>query len=299
MKNPVDAIHEGLKKSNVVISDKIVLDPTPAVLEELPVMLRPLFVWLEKVEYYLYDSRLSGFGPLWLILFLPSIPISIIYAIKTRRYNFLLISVALIITFIIYPRNWNTRYVIFIVGLGAISFGVVLDYFSNREKMLKVIVLLLVLYTFLTANSPCITSQKVKEFISLPPEERTLVKQAPFNIDLHAHQEYGYWLWIARNISKDDILAYTFEPLFLSPLWNREFSNKVVFVKSDSYNAWLKKLRENKATYVLIRENSIEDKWIDKEKKIMAKYRWLGGFKERFKVVYADKNYKILKSQIR
>ncbi len=274
---------------------KGIIDPAPQVIENLSLLSGLFYVWLEKVKYYLYDSRLSGFGPLWFILFLPSAVFSLVYATRRKKYNFLFISAILIVTFLIHPRNWNTRYVIFIVGLGAVSFGFVLDYFNKRENILKVIALLLAGYTFLTANSPSITPKKIKEFIHLPAKERTIARHAPFNIDIQARQEYGYWIWINNNISKGDTLAYPFEPLFLSPLWNKGFTNKIIYIKSDNYNQWLKSLRENDVTYVLIRTNSMEDKWVEKEKKLLPNLWWLGKIKEKIKVVYGDENYKIMR----
>ncbi len=275
-----------------------IIDPTPAVIDRLTLLNRPFYVWLERVKYYLYDSRLSGFGPVWFILLLPSIATALFYTLKRKRYNFLFISTILIITFIIHPRNWYTRYVIFILGLGSLSFGLTLNYFKERQKAIKIIALLLVIYTFFTANSPCIMPWKIGEFMRLPAKERIIARHAPFNIDLQARQEYGLWIWINNNMSEGNTLVHTFEPLFLSPLWNRSFSNKVIYIKSENYNEWIKNLRSNHATHVLIKQNSIEDKWIQKVKRLIYNSpSWLGiseRFLERFKVVYSDKNYKVL-----
>jgi len=274
---------------------KGIIDPAPEVINNLTPLARLFYVWLEKVEYYLYDSRLSGFGPIWFILFLPSSVFALIYAIKKNKYNFLFISAILIITFIIYPRNWYTRYVIYIVGFGALSFGFALNYFNRRGKALKIIALLLVGYTFLTANSPCIMPVKIKEFLFLPASERTITRHAPFNIDLHARQDYGYWIWINNNILNGDTLAYTFEPLFLMPLWNREFSNRIIDIRADTYNEWVKSLRRNDVTHVLVKTNSAEDDWIEKQRQLLNSVWWLGTLKEKFKVAYADENYKIVR----
>lgn len=269
---------------------KGIVEPPPDIIHRLSYFTRPLYVWLENIKYYMYDSRLGGFGPIWFILFLPGIVFSIIYSSVMKKYDFLGVSAIFIITFLLYPRNWTPRYVIFIVGFGALSFGLVLDYFDDRKRLIRGIAFVLVAYTFLTANSPCITPKQVKKFIGLPPAERTIASQKPFNIDLHVRQEYGYWIWISRNISKGDTLAYTFEPLFFSPLWNSSFSSRIAYLKEKSYNAWINALKKTGATYVLIRTNSQEDKWI----KLSHSMSWLGS-KERFNVVYADPNYTIAK----
>jgi hypothetical protein len=270
-------------------------EPAFDIINQLVPFFRPFYVWLEREEYYFYDARFSGFGPLWFILFLPSIIFSLIYALKKKKYNFLFVFAILIITFLIYPRNWHTRYVIFIVGLGALSFGYMLDYLDNKWSILKIPVILLVVYTFFTSNSPCVTPLKIKEFIALPAKERTIAKYAPFNIDMHVRKDYGLWIWISNNVLKGDTLAYTFEPLFLYPLWNSELSNKIVYIKSEDYNKWMEELKKNNVTYVLIRQNSIEDKWIDKAKELLGKFWWFGVPQERFKVVYSDEIYKIVR----
>jgi hypothetical protein len=271
-----------------------IIEPAPEIIKKLSFFTRPLYVWTENIKYYLYDSRLGGLGPLWFILFLPSILFSFIYSVVKRKYDFIIVSVIITMVFLVYPRNWNPRYVIFIVGLGALSFGIALDYFSNKGSIPKIIALVLTVYTFGTANSPCVTPKKIKEFLHRPTEDRTIGWHAPFNIDLHARQEYGYWIWISRNITEGDILAYTFEPLFLSPLWNKAFSNKIVYIKSKTYKEWLKNLNKNNVMYILVKNMSQEDKWIRKEMGLFSSLAWTG-IKEKFKVEYSDENYRIIK----
>ncbi len=269
-------------------------NPTPEIIKHLSLLSGLFHVWMEKVRYYTYDSKLSGFGPVWFILFLPSIVFSIAYAARKKKYNFLLISMVLVVTFIIAPRNWNTRYVIFMIGLGALSFGLALDYFEKRQLAIKIIALSLVMYVFLTSHSPYIMPGKIAEFIKLPAKDRILARHAPFNIDVHVQQDYGLWTWISNNIKKGNVLTYAFEPLFLSPLWNRSFSNKVVYVKSENFRKWIKNLLDNEATHVLIKQGSIEDKWIRGIKKDVYDNPLTAGVSEHFKAVYSDDNYKVL-----
>jgi hypothetical protein len=269
-----------------------IIEPAPEIINKLHPFTRPLYVWLDKVEYYLYDSRLGGFGPIWFILFLPSIVLSFVYALMKRRYRFILLLIIVASAFLMYPRNWNPRYVIFIIGLGALSFGLVFDKFQKRNDIFRVIAILLAGYTFLISNSPCVTPKQIKKFIQLPAAERIIAAHAPFNIDLYARQDYGYWTWINRNISQGETLAYTYEPLFLSPMWNSAFSNKMVYIKADDYKQWLRKLGEHKVTYVLIRKNSGEDRWIQGGGNISS-----SGQSDqpgvKFKTLFSDENYKI------
>ncbi|HBH60390.1 MAG TPA: hypothetical protein DDX85_01335 [Nitrospiraceae bacterium] len=279
------------------------VEPAPDIINSLNYLTRLLYVWLERVGYYLYDSRLSGFGPIWFILFLPGIIFSFVHAFIKKRYRFLFTGGILLLTFMIHPRNWTTRYVIFIVGLGALSFGTVIDYFHPKQNVLRLVALLLAAYTLLTANSPCIMPEKVKEFLHLPAGERTLSRHKPSNIDTKVRDEYGYWIWIENNVAEGDTLAYTFvdsgvdtsRPFFLAPLWNAGFSNTVVYIKSDTYEEWLKKLGSEGAGYILIRKDSVEDQWIEKERRLFYSLRWMGNVKEKFEIVYSDDTYRIVK----
>lgn len=278
-------------------------EPAPQIIGGMGYLSRLIYVWLEKVQYYMYDSRLSGFGPLWFILYLPSIVFSLIYALVKKKYAYLFIAVIFTVTFIVHPRNWFTRYVMFITGLGAVSFAVAFDYFAGREKILKIIVLLLAGYTFVTVTSPCIMPSKVKEFLSLPPEERTLTRHKPFNIDEKVRDKYGYWIWIERNIKKGDTLAYTYideginisDPFLLGPLWNRQYSNRVMYVKADTYKEWTKRLNDNNVNYILLKTGSVEDEWVNKERKLYYAVRWTGSVKEKFGIVYSDEKYRIVR----
>lgn len=267
------------------------IDPVPPLLEAINPMLRPVYVWMEKVDYYLYDSRLSGFGPAWFILLLPSVMFAVPLAIKQRRHGFLFVLILITGMFILYPRNWNTRYVIFFTGLGCLSFAFLLNYFQERKNVLKTFAFLLILYTFFSSHSPCVTPEKIVEFMELTPHERTISNHAPFNIDLHARQEYGHWLWISRTITGKDTLAFTFEPLFHGPLWNRGFTNRIAYVTSNDFNELSGKLNKLRATHLLVRRNAPEHVWIMKFNKLAGTSpSWLG-LTERFKAVYKDENY--------
>ncbi len=266
----------------------------PEVINNLSPLNKLLYVWIEKVEYYIYALDIAGFGPLWFILFLPGMGFSVFHAVRKKKYDFLLIAVIIILAFIVYPRNWNPRYVIFILGLGSLSFGALLNYFEERKRILQFVALLLVIYTFFTSISPCITPEKIKEFVGLPAKERTLAKMAPCGIEDSQRENYGLWTWIRDNVSAGETLAYTFHPLLLAPLWNSSFSNKIVFVRSGRLIEWQERLKINNADYVLIRKNSLEDRRFARLEKVRHNPRWSVIY-DKFKVLYSDGKYKVLR----
>ncbi len=281
----------------------VVIDTAPEVagIKDIPMPLRLFHVWLEKAPYYIYDSRLSGFGPLWFILFLPASVFAILLSMVRRNFSLLFLSVTLIVMFLIYPSNWNTRYVIFIVGLGALSFGFLLNCFQRREKVLTTAAFIIAVYTFMTANSPLVMPSKIKEFLSLPRAERTLTRYKPFCIDVFAREKYGHWIWIEKNIGKGDTVAHSFtssvldtsDPFFSAPLWNGEFTSKVVYMQPREYREWLHALIDAGVNLVVYKKHSREDEWIEKERKLYYSLRWMGGMAEKFRIEYDDDLYRI------
>ena len=275
---------------------KKMLDPLPSLIENSSYFIRLFHVWTEKTEFYLYDSRLSGLGPLWFILLLPSLVFALLRSIRNKEYNWLFVSILLIVTFAVHPRNWTTRYTIFMVALGAISYGSVMDFFGKKGRITSIIALVLAAYTFLTVNSLCVMPAKIREFMDLPEKERTIARHKPFNIDIHARQEYGYWMWISNYIREGETLAYTFEPLFLAPLWNDGFSSKTVYAGPFNNHDWLRKLKDRNVTYVLLRTHSEEDIWIEKKSRALTGIVEESGRQQvEFQMVFSDDNYKIVK----
>jgi hypothetical protein len=275
---------------------KKMLDPLPPLIENATYVTRLFNVWMERVEFYLYDSRLSGFGPLWMILLLPSLGFTFIYSIIRKRQNWLFISVLLIIIFLVHPRNWTTRYTIFMVALGAVSYGFVRDFFGRKDRFTGIIALSLSLYTFITVNSPCVMPAKIREFINLPATERTIARHKPFNIDIHVRQEYGYWTWIHDNVKSGETVAYTFEPLFLAPLWSKGFTSKIMYIHTKKNSHWLEKLKDKNVSYVLLKKNSYEDHRIERKRYAVPETGESAGKPDvHFTVVFSDNIYKIYK----
>ena len=271
-------------------------DPLPGLIENANYLTRLFHVWMERAEFYLYDSRLSGLGPIWAMVFLPSLIFALIYAVLKKHYDWLFISILLIITFLVHPRNWTSRYTIFMVMLGAISFGFVIDYFKRRNLIIRIATLILAVYTVIMVNSLCVLPEKIKEFINLPPAERSIDRHQPFNIHIHVNQEYGYWKWISKNINTGDTLAYTFEPLFMTPLWNDGFSNRIIYIDADTYENWLFKLSSNEVTYVLLKQHSKASDWLENLLSKQSDHADLNRMKAReYVTVYADEFYKIAK----
>lgn len=265
-------------------------------IKNLHPVVRYLYIWLEKTGEFFYASEDRGFGPIWFILFLPSILFSFFYVIWKRSYDFLFIILVIVFVFALVPANWAPRYVIFALGLGCLSFAFVLNYFEKRATVLMPLALLLIIYTSLNANSSCVTPEKIREFIYLSPEERTLVKMEPCIINNTLQEEYGLWSWINSNVRAGDTLAYTFTPSFLAPLWNRGFSNKIVYVKAGRFEDWIRELNAKEVTYIILKlkPRGIESWWLERLKDLQHMPQWSEIYK-RFSLLYSDSEYQVFR----
>ncbi|MBI4698203.1 MAG: hypothetical protein HY758_04660 [Nitrospirae bacterium] len=166
----------------------------------------------------------------------------------------------------------------------------VTDFFRERGKILLPIALLIVIYTFLTANSPCITPEKIYEFSNLPAKDRTLVKMRPCAVDLTQSGEYGLWDWVGNNLLSGETIAYTYHPTLLAPLWNRGLSNKIVYIEAGAkFNEWIKALETNKVNYMLIKPLTVESWRINRLKELSNDPQWSSVY-QRFKLLYSDNN---------
>jgi len=100
-------------------------------LVDLPSFIRPLVVWVEAgplYQTYTFDSRQSGLGPLWFILWIPAILAWSLIWIREKRYrNLLLIGGLIAVSFVIQTYPWWTRFTWWIAGLGILAAAVVYE----------------------------------------------------------------------------------------------------------------------------------------------------------------------------
>jgi hypothetical protein len=107
-------------------------------LQDLPSYLRPLLVWIEAGRddlMYTADSRQSGLGPLWFVLWLPAILAwAVIWIREKRRRDLLVIGGIFAVSFFIQTYAWWTRFTWWLVVLGIVATAVVYERSSVRIR---------------------------------------------------------------------------------------------------------------------------------------------------------------------
>jgi len=193
------------------------------------------FSWTEPGEMYMYDSRVGGWGAAFFILLLPCLGAALLISLVRRDGRTFFTLLIILLSFWATPvgKFW-VRYSIFLVSAFVISLAYLLDLLrtSRASHLLKGSLLLLVIPTlFLGArgNDYILPSSVLKSYLSLPFEKWH-----------SSHFVSGGWERSVFNKINDvtqpgTIIAhdrhYTY--LFKYPLWNRDFSNKVYYIKGE------------------------------------------------------------------
>jgi hypothetical protein len=100
-------------------------------LASTPSVARPIIVWLEtgpQYQMYTFDSRQSGLGPLWFVLWIPAIFGWMLIWIGEKRYrDLLLLGGVIALSFLVQTYTWWTRFTWWIAALGIVALGVVYE----------------------------------------------------------------------------------------------------------------------------------------------------------------------------
>lgn len=218
---------------------------TPEALRNRPAPEQWWIVWKETESYYSWDSKLTGFGPLWFVIGLPSIVIWLLIDRKSR-----LISSILLVLLIIQPLSWHTRYVLFLPGLGSLALSSIMNQLGRFGRIVVWILLISgVLFSF--AISFDIYAFK---YMWIPHKYKTAV--------------YGDWLlstgayrFLDTNAWGSDPVTYGGAIAFPGLLWGADLRHRVLYLwsSSDSGEVWLKSLQKYGVQWAFVIIESPED----------------------------------------
>lgn len=241
------------------------------------------FVWTEQKDwygcFYNYDSNFTGFGPIWFILLMPSILVSFVMAYRKRNRPMLMLQLSMMVLFFIYPANYYTRYTIFVIGLGLISFAYVLTNIHSLlvNRLLKCIAVVLAITVLITNVTLCNFSPNTLEVQIDSFKSRNFRGGSTYVNTLG--EAYVY---MQNSVGEGDTIAYDSSPYYIYPLWRADYKNKVIYVPADSKDEWINSLRSSSVDYVFTQNISKENTWIKQA--------------AGFELIYKDDMYEIYKT---
>lgn len=220
------------------------------------------FVWTEQKDwfgcFYNYDSNYTGFGPIWFVILLPALIVSLYIAIKKKNYTFLAISALTAGLFAIYPANYYSRYTIFIAGVGILALSLTLSSINSAfVRFVKLFCLALAVFViatnFVLCNyTPLVIKDQVKSLWH-GSERGTIYNNNPGRA----------YVFLENKVKANDIVAYDSKPYFIYPLWKPDYSNDVIYLPATSQEQWLQAISDKSVDYVFTVVYSKENDWAD------------------------------------
>ncbi|HEV2088226.1 MAG TPA: hypothetical protein VGR21_07925, partial [Cryptosporangiaceae bacterium] len=122
-------------------------DNVPAELADQPPLTQIVQSWATDlfVHPFVYDQRLGGFGPQWLLLLVPAIAVMVLGFLRDRVAYLLGLLVPFAVLLLLQPASWWSRYTIFVVGLGAVCYPLAAQWLAGRwERALHLALIVLV-----------------------------------------------------------------------------------------------------------------------------------------------------------
>jgi hypothetical protein len=219
---------------------------TPSLLADRPTWQQLWMVWLEPDSYYAHDSKLTGFGPLWIILGIPSIAAWSI--LERKGWSLILASVLILMTL---SLSWHTRYSLFLPGLGGLALAVVL---SRLHSPVRVVVQLLVvagaLFSFLVALDVYNIG-----FFWVPQAYRSSVNSGWPLLG-------GAYRWLDINTRAPAKLVYGGAVAFPGPLWGEDLRHQVDYVVPSDQDQWQRAVLGQNIEWAFVVIGSREDNFL-------------------------------------
>ncbi len=236
------------------------------------------FVWTEQKDwfgcFYNYDTNYAGLGPIWFIILIPAVLISIYFAIKKRNALYFAVTATIVGLFAIYPSNYYSRYTLFITAVGIFALSIVLTNLrKDVSRLVKGLALVLAVSVIATNFVLC----------NFPP----LVVKAQFKSvvagsergEVYSNMPGKAFVFLEDKVQPGQVVDYDSSPYFIYPLWKPDFSNKVIYIPASNEESWYKELDNKHVVYVFTTLNSKENHWAE----------------SKLKGIYKDDTYEIFK----
>lgn len=227
-----------------------------------------LHSWSSEIRYR-YDQGMGGFGPQWTFMELPALVMLTIHAFVRRR-DLLLLTLPLLVTFLIQPSNWWSRYTITIVAIGAIALVYLLERLERRgvRGILWGMASCLVLISMYHSLPHLILPPRVAlETAKLPADERTIGR-------LFFHE----FRWVDA-LPPGARIAFTGTHPFTYPLFGSHLQHTVIPFEARQEDEFVRLLRDSNPSHLFTREDTDYDRWARQRPEIFETLDTVSGYR--------------------
>lgn len=223
-------------------------DVSLAVVSALPGWMRPVFTWLDPQLPFTVDSRLAGFGALWIVIGIPAFLIWIGYSIALGRLQSLILAGVHVLALALLPLNWIPRYVLFMLTLGGCGVGAIEAHLAPRARrwLGAVTVVLVALSMFLSLDHYFFDVPRLRRFAQLPDVQRNAM-----NFDPGVFGET--YRWVDSNLPPGTVVLCGDDVALPYPLWGTRFERRVIWVPLTDPQTYINEVRAAGAEYAFVK----------------------------------------------
>lgn len=212
-----------------------------------------------QTEFY-QGNRIGGWGAVWTILLLPSIPVAIIWAIIRKRWRVIAVIAVCLLPYFLFKYNHTwLRFHLVVLTAGSVAFGYLLSLLERtrlRRVLLAVAGVMMALTLFISGPQTSITPSEISDARLKPYQQsnRYIYFNFWYNSDfaeaLNSVKLHGTTLAAADYLPDRKQLAF----------WNQYFTNRFVWVEwIEPGNTWYNRLLNARADYVYVSKDSDAD----------------------------------------
>jgi len=214
---------------------------------------RVYYSWSEPQGRYVYDMRLGGFGPMLFVLLLPCLGAALVISALRRKGLTFFPLLTLLAAFCFFPQGifW-VRYNIFMGALFCLALAYIIDItrLSSMGKLLNGVVLVLTIITlFLGTENNALSPSYLKYFLVRPVR---LWHSSQLTTGGGFERELFRKIYSLSRPGSVTAIDKTYLWRITYPLWNRNFSNRVVYVDMADKQTWLKGIEDSGANMLAI-----------------------------------------------
>ena len=168
-------------------------------------------------------------------------------------------TLTIITLFAVYPANYYSRYTMFITAIGVMALALTMTHTRwLTNNLIRILCIFLALFIILTNFALCnfgplAVKEQIKSLDSSSPERGSHFSIFPGRA----------FVELEKNVQPGDVVVYDSKPFFIYPLWESDFSNRVVYIPAPDNRYWLKELANISADYVFTTFNSPENNWAE------------------------------------
>lgn len=194
------------------------------------------------------DSRLAGFGALWIVIGIPAFLIWIGYSIALGRLQSLILAGVHVLALALLPLNWIPRYVLFMLTLGGCGVGAIEAHLAPRARrwLGAVTVVLVALSMFLSLDHYFFDVPRLRRFVQLPDVQRNAM-----NFDPGIFGET--YRWVDFNLPPGTVVLCGDDVALPYPLWGTRFERRVIWVPLTDPQTYINEVRAAGAEYAFVK----------------------------------------------